>query len=77
MTIDYSSQVNNRTKILIENQSIENHRLKRTSAMDHTKRDNKNRTLELIIPKEEIKNLCLNTDEEDNEDEENEEDKVF
>ena len=45
--------------------------------MDHTKRDNKNRTLELIIPKEEIKNLCLNTDEEDNEDEENEEDKVF
>ena len=45
--------------------------------MDNPKRDNKNCTLELIIPKEEIKNLCLNTDEEDNDDEENEEDKVF
>ena len=54
--------------MFIEDQSIENARLKRASALDQ---QNKNRTVE---PREEIQNLCLNTD---GEDDENEEDKVF
>ena len=77
MTIDYSSQANKRTNILIENQSIDNSRLKRNSAMDQPKQENKIRTVVPVEHKEEIQNVCLNTDGEDDDDEENEEDKVF